>query len=93
MFSDSVSILNIQKKSPLTLQDQLLAMDVQQDPVSIQGGNCHSHDVDLNLKDRLFTALLQSSAECYEAVASRMLKNCNTMEVQNVANKLSKFLR
>ena len=68
-------------------------MDVQPDPDSVQGGNCHSHDVDLNLEDRLCTALLQSSTECYEAVASRMLKNCNATEVQNVANKLNKFLR
>ena len=80
-------------KSPLPLQDQLLEMDGHQDPVSIQGGNRHSHDVDLDLEDRLCTALLQSTTECYVAVALRMLRNCNTSEVQNVTTKLTKFLR
>ena len=81
--------------STLTVQDQLLAMDVQHDLVSVQGGigNRDSHDLDLSLEDRLCTALLQSPTECFEAVASRMLINCNTTEVQNVTTKLNKFLR
>ena len=79
----------------LTVQDQLLAMDVQQDPCSVKAGtgNRDSHIHDVSLEDRLCTALLQSPTECYESVASRMLRNCNTTEVQNVTTKLNKFLR
>ena len=77
-------ILN-QINSPLTVQDQLLALDVQQGPVSVEA--------DISLEDTLCTALLQSPTECFEAVASRMQRNCNTAEIQNVTTKLNKFLR
>ena len=82
-------------KLALTVQDQLLAMDVQQGPVSVEAGigNRHSHGLDISLEDRLCTALLQSPTECFEAVASRMQRHCNTTEVQNVTTKLNKFLR
>ena len=76
-----------------TVQDQLLAMSVQQ-----EGGEDDSNPVQnsrglRSAEDELCAAILQSSTECFEAAASRILRSCNTAEVQNVTTKLHKFLR
>ena len=73
------------------MQDQLLARSVEHE--SVRRGredsvpNLHASE------DKLCGAILQSSPQCFEAVASRILRNCDTKEVQRVATKVHNFLR
>ena len=71
-----------------TVQDQLLAMSVQQ-----EGGEDDSNTVQNSRGLRSAEDELDSSTECFEAAASRILRSCDTAEVQNVTTKLHKFLR
>ena len=77
------------------MQDQLLAMSVQQEggedeTIVIRAQNSRGLR---SAEDELCAAILQSSTECFEAAASRILRSCDTAEVQNVTTKLHKFLR
>ena len=77
------------------MQDQLLARSVELESVwrGREDSVPNLHASRRSAEDKLCGAILQSSQQCFEAVASRILRNCDTKEVQRVATKVHNFLR
>ena len=45
------------------------------------------------LRNKLYKAMIQSTPECFEDVATMILNDCDSAEVKRIASGVDKFIR